>query len=40
MLNLLICQAYNYMGENLLAQDKCGEAIRALQEAQKSKLQL
>ncbi|KAK4324073.1 hypothetical protein Pmani_005258 [Petrolisthes manimaculis] len=27
--------AYNYAGQNLLNQDKCGEAIRALQEAQK-----
>ena len=27
--------AYNYAGENLLAEDKCGEAIRALQESQK-----
>ncbi|CAG0883613.1 unnamed protein product [Darwinula stevensoni] len=27
--------AYNYVGENLLTVDKCGEAIRALQEGQK-----
>jgi len=27
--------AYNFAGENLLAEDKCGEAIRALQESQK-----
>lgn len=26
--------AYNYYGENLLAQDKCGEAIKCLQESQ------
>ena len=26
-------QAYNYHGENLLAEDKCGEAIRCLQES-------
>lgn len=26
--------AYNYCGENLLAMDKCGEAIRALQESE------
>ena len=29
-------QAYSYQGENLLAQDKCGEAIRSLQESKKS----
>ncbi|XP_055330077.1 BRO1 domain-containing protein BROX-like [Paramacrobiotus metropolitanus] len=28
--------AYCYCGENLLAQDKCGEAIKALQEANKA----
>lgn len=28
-------QAYCYAGENLLAQEKCGEAIRALQESHK-----
>ncbi|XP_076069364.1 BRO1 domain-containing protein BROX-like [Oratosquilla oratoria] len=28
--------AFNYAGQNLLNQDKCGEAIRCLQEAQKS----
>ncbi|XP_071515466.1 BRO1 domain-containing protein BROX-like isoform X2 [Panulirus ornatus] len=27
--------AYNYAGQNMLNQDKCGEAIRALQEAKK-----
>ena len=27
-------QSYTYCGENLLSQDKCGEAIRALREAQ------
>ena len=27
-------QAYNYCGEDLLAADKCGEAIRALQESE------
>ncbi|KAF0314788.1 BRO1 domain-containing protein BROX [Amphibalanus amphitrite] len=27
--------AYNYLGENLLAEDKCGEAIRCLQESKK-----
>lgn len=26
--------AYNYFGENLLAQDKCGEAIKCLEESQ------
>lgn len=26
--------AYNFLGENLLAQDKCGEAIKCLQESQ------
>ncbi|KAA0185321.1 hypothetical protein HAZT_HAZT003254 [Hyalella azteca] len=31
-----LAYAYNYSGENLLNQDKCGEAIRALQEAKKS----
>ena len=30
-----IMQAYNYHGETLLAQDKCGEAIGCLQESQK-----
>jgi hypothetical protein len=30
-----LAYAYNYAGENLLAEDKCGEAIRALQESQK-----
>ena len=30
--------AYNFAGENLLAEDKCGEAIRALQESQKCEL--
>ena len=28
-------QAFNYQGECVLAQDKCGEAIRALQESDK-----
>ncbi|KAF2352749.1 BRO1 domain [Trinorchestia longiramus] len=32
---LYIAYAYNYSGENLLNQDKCGDAIRALQEAKK-----
>merc|ERR1712001_279886 len=27
--------AFNYEGENLLSQDKCGEAIRSLKESQK-----
>jgi len=31
-----ISYAYSYQGENLLAQDKCGEAIRSLQESKKS----
>ena len=31
----VVLQAYNYAGENLLNQDKCGEGIRALQEAKK-----
>ena len=30
-----MCYAYNYAGENLLNQDKCGESVRALQEAKK-----
>lgn len=30
-------QAYNYHGEILLAQDKCGEAIKCLEEATKCK---
>ena len=30
-------QAYNYLGEDLLSQDKCGEAIRCLQESKKCK---
>ena len=30
-------QAFNYQGECVLAQDKCGEAIRALQESDKCK---
>merc|ERR1711994_278557 len=30
-------QAFNYQGESLLAQDKCGEAIRSLQESEKCK---
>ena len=33
-------QAFNYQGENLLAQDKCGEAIRSLKESQECKWQL
>ena len=33
-----MAQAFNYQGENMLGQDKCGEAIRSLQESQKSKL--
>lgn len=32
-----ISQAYNYAGQNMLNEDKCGEAIRSLQEAKKSK---
>ena len=32
-----MAQAFNYQGENMLGQDKCGEAIRSLQESQKSK---
>ncbi|KAB7505141.1 BRO1 domain-containing protein BROX [Armadillidium nasatum] len=31
--------AYNYSGDNLLSQDKCGEAIRSLQEAKKCYLE-
>ena len=27
-------QAYNYHGETLLAQDKCGDAIKCLEESQ------
>lgn len=30
-------QAYCYHGQTLLASDKCGEAIRSLQEAEKRK---
>ena len=33
--NHLILQAYAYLGENLLSLEKCGEAIRALQESEK-----
>ena len=29
-----IRKAYNYHGETLLAQDKCGEAIKCLEESQ------
>ena len=28
-------QAFNYQGEGLLGQDKCGEAIRSLKESEK-----
>jgi hypothetical protein len=35
--NILIFQAHSYNGEGLLAQDKCGEAIRGLQEGVKCK---
>lgn len=28
-----LAYAYNYLGESLLAEDKCGEAIRCLQES-------
>ena len=34
---LTFLQAYCYSGESLLAGDKCGDAVRALQESQKSK---
>jgi len=30
-----MAQAFNYQGENMLGQDKCGEAIRSLQESKK-----
>ena len=30
-----LAYAYNYLGESLLAEDKCGDAIRCLQESQK-----
>ena len=30
-------QAFNYQGEGLLSQDKCGEAIRSLKESEKGK---
>nr|XP_060483844.1 BRO1 domain-containing protein BROX-like [Panthera onca] len=33
--NLFLYQAYCYHGQTLLASDKCGEAIRSLQEAEK-----
>lgn len=32
---LVVVQAYCYHGQTLLASDKCGEAIRSLQEAEK-----
>jgi len=31
---ILFAQAYNYHGETLLAQDKCGDAIKCLEESQ------
>jgi len=31
-------QAYNYHGETLLAQDKCGDAIKCLEESQSRNL--
>ena len=34
---MIYLQAFNYQGENMLSQDKCGEAIRSLQESQRSK---
>ena len=37
LLSFLLLQAFNYEGENLLSQDKCGEAIRSLKESQKCK---
>ena len=39
MLNqsIILLQAYSYNGEALLAEDKCGEACRGLQEGVKSK---
>lgn len=36
-IDCVLKQAYCYSGEGLLAQDKCGEAVRALQEANKGK---
>lgn len=35
LLIVLCLQAYCYHGQTLLASDKCGEAIRSLQEAEK-----
>jgi hypothetical protein len=35
-----VFQAYCFCGENLLGQDRCGEAIRALQESQACESQL
>ena len=35
LLSFFLLQAFNYEGENLLSQDKCGEAIRSLKESQK-----
>lgn len=35
--NSFLYQAYCYHGQTLLASDKCGEAIRSLQEAEKCK---
>ena len=32
-----LLQAYNYHGDNILAADKCGEAIKCLQESIKRK---
>jgi len=31
---VMFVQAYNYHGETLLAQDKCGDAIKCLEESQ------
>ena len=36
--NVVLFQAYNFHGETLLAQDKCGEAIKCLEESVKSKI--
>ena len=33
-----VFQAHSFKGEALLSEDKCGEAIKSLQEAEKCKL--
>jgi hypothetical protein len=38
LLLTFVLQAYTYHGESLLKEDKCGEAIRSVQESIKCKL--